>query len=287
MSHAHRVHGLRSTRFPEAARLLPFGPALGARSERLAARRPTGRTLALLAVIVVAAGGGLFALDRLPDVASLLATDRLATLLQSAGPIGPLLLIGGMIAAVVVSPIPSLPLDVAAGAAYGPIWGTIYVVIGAEIGAILSFLIARILGRELVHSLLRRDVRFCENCSDAHLAAALVLARLLPVVSFDIVSYGAGLTNVSLFTFAWTTLAGMIPPTVAFTYFGSSAASARWPLIAVGMVVVSVVLLAPKLVLRHPDAWWARLFLAARAASAAPAQVHQTPADTHFRRACP
>jgi membrane protein DedA with SNARE-associated domain len=86
-----------------------------------------------------------------------------------------------MAPAVAVSPIPSLPIDLAAGAAYGPVWGATYAVIGAEIGAVVSFLIARARGREWLYTLLRLDIRFCEQCSDRHLVTLLVLARLLPV----------------------------------------------------------------------------------------------------------
>jgi uncharacterized membrane protein YdjX (TVP38/TMEM64 family) len=45
------------------------------------------------------------------------------------------------------------------------------------------------------------------------------------------VSYGAGLTNISLMTFTLNTLFGMAPPTFALTHLGSSVVSAQWPLI--------------------------------------------------------
>ncbi len=54
---------------------------------------------------------------------------------------------GVMATAVVVSPIPSLPLDIAAGSFFGPLLGTLYAATGALAGAVLSFLIARLLGR--------------------------------------------------------------------------------------------------------------------------------------------
>jgi uncharacterized membrane protein YdjX (TVP38/TMEM64 family) len=234
----------------------------------------TSRTLLFLAVLAALAGGFIM-LERMVDLSELVKTDRLVALLQAAGPFGPFLLIGGMATAVVVSPIPSLPLDLAAGAAYGPAWGTFYAVLGAEIGAILSFLIARAVGREWLQKVLRLDVRFCELCSDRHLVTVLVLARLLPIVSFDVISYGAGLTNMSVITFALATLVGMVPPTLAFTYFGSSVVSAQWPLVLAGGLMVAFFLLVPKLVLRYPRAWWARLFLGA---SPQPAPVPAQPA---------
>jgi uncharacterized membrane protein YdjX (TVP38/TMEM64 family) len=59
--------------------------------------------------------------------------------LHDAGPLAPLLLIGSMACAVVIPPIPSLPLDLAAGAVFGPFYGALYALIGAEIGAIGCF----------------------------------------------------------------------------------------------------------------------------------------------------
>ena len=139
-----------------------------------------------------------------------------------------------MAIAVVISPIPSLPLDLAAGAAFGPYLGTVYAVIGAEIGAIISFLLSRTLGRELLTKFLRTDIVFCEKCSDHHFMLVLVLARLLPIFSFDVISYGAGLTNISLKTFAIATLIGMIPPTFALTYLGNSFLTSQIPLVIGG-----------------------------------------------------
>jgi uncharacterized membrane protein YdjX (TVP38/TMEM64 family) len=223
--------------------------------------RPTRRHIALLAA-ALAVIAAFVAIEQAVDFSQLLKPERIAEVFRSAGPAGPLLLIAAMTTAVVVSPIPSFPIDLAAGIAYGPLWGTAYAVLGALIGAMLSFVIARALGRELLEKLFRLEIRFCERCSDEHLVLVLVLARLLPIVSFDVISYGAGLTGMSLTTFSLATLVGMIPPTFAFTYFGSSVASAQWTLIAVGGAMVVLFLLTPKLVLRYPNAWWARLFLA-------------------------
>ncbi|BBM06243.1 hypothetical protein HAALTHF_53340n [Vreelandella aquamarina] len=55
-----------------------------------------------------------------------------------------------MITAIVMSPIPSGPIAMVAGAIYGPVWGTAYVVIGAEAGALLAFCIARLFGYEVM-----------------------------------------------------------------------------------------------------------------------------------------
>ena len=84
------------------------------------------------------------------DITEYLQPSRFVEFIQSFGVFAPAVFVGFMALAVVVSPIPSLPLDLAAGAAFGPFLGTVYAVLGAEIGAIISFLIGRALGQELI-----------------------------------------------------------------------------------------------------------------------------------------
>lgn len=64
-----------------------------------------------------------------------LLRERIAAL----GLWGPFAIIALMILAIMVSPLPSAPIAVAAGAAYGHFWGTAYVLVGAEAGAIAAF----------------------------------------------------------------------------------------------------------------------------------------------------
>ena len=184
---------------------------------------------------------------------------RIVDYLDAWGPVGPVVFIVMMAAAVVISPIPSLPLDLAAGVAFGPFLGTAYAVIGAEIGAMISFLIGRFLGRDVIAKLLKIDVVFCEKCTDHHLTRLVFLSRLFPVFPFDLISYGAGLTNMSLKAFALATLFGMIPPTYALTYFGSSVVTVDWPLILTGTGLIIVFLFLPKWIMKNPSTRWVRV----------------------------
>lgn len=235
---------------------MPRPDILSARS-RLRKRLPF-RTLVKGAAFLLLILGG-YGLSFWFDFSELLHPERITGWLQQTGPWAPLIFMALMATAVVISPIPSLPLDLAAGAAFGPVLGTTYAVIGAEVGAIASFLIGRALGRDVLTRILRTDINFCERCSDRHLAVFVFLSRLIPLFSFDLISYGAGLTNMSIKAFAVATLLGMIVPTYALTYAGSQVVSGKWLLIVLGLVMVAVLLLLPKLVLRYPTARWVRL----------------------------
>jgi uncharacterized membrane protein YdjX (TVP38/TMEM64 family) len=216
----------------------------------------TWMKLVLLALFVVAGWWGLSSFD----YERYLSPATLAQWLNDAGPWAPLLLIGSMICAVVIPPIPSLPLVLAAGAAFGPFDGALYAVIGAEIGATVCFLVARVWGREALSRVTKTEAMFGQLCTDHQLMGVVFITRLIPIFSFE-VSYGAGLTNISLKTFALATLFGMTPPTLAFTYLGSSVVSAQWPLIAAGVVMVLCFLAMPKLLTKYRTGAFARQFL--------------------------
>lgn len=213
-----------------------------------------------LALLALSVAVGWWAVSSF-DYERYLSLASLTQRLNDAGPWAPLLLIGSMTFAVMIPPIPSLPLDLAAGAAFGPFYGALYAVIGAEIGSIICFLMARALGREALSRLLKTDAMFCQMCTDHQLMGAIFLARLIPIFSFEVVSFGAGFTNVSLKTFALATLVGMAPPTFAFTYLGSSIVSTQWPLIAAGAGMVLFFLVMPKILTKYRTSAFARLFL--------------------------
>ena len=147
--------------------------------------------------------------------------DMLRRWFDTLGVWGPAAVIGTMVAAILVSPIPSAPIALAAGAIYGHFWGGFYVLAGAEIGALAAFAIARFFGYDLLHKWfgdrLSRGLAGSQNV----LMGTVFASRLLPFISFDIVSYAAGLTSLSFWRFAIATLAGIIPASFLLAHFGS------------------------------------------------------------------
>ena len=132
------------------------------------------------------------------DLVQLLDPKNTQRWLLERGSMAPLLFVLLMATAVVLSPLPSLPLTLAAGAFFGPFEGGFYSILGGVLGSSLAFLIARLVGRQLLERVLTGYIQFCVHCSDKLLTRVVLVSRLLPFVSFDIVSYGAGLTAMSL-----------------------------------------------------------------------------------------
>jgi len=62
------------------------------------------------------------------------------------------------------------------------------------------------------------------------LAGGVLVARLFPFISFDAVSYLAGLTRLRLSLFAAATLVGMIPMTFLFAHLGGAMTAGEEPM---------------------------------------------------------
>lgn len=181
--------------------------------------------------------------------------------LKSAGWLAPLVYILLRVIAILVTVVPNAPLDIAGGILFGPYWGTVYALIGSEAGAIACFLLARSLGRGAIIRLLHRDITFSDRIASRQLAYIVLFARLEPVFSFALVSYGAGLTSIPLRTFALSTLIGMTPGTVILNFYGRSFFSGSLLLqISLGLALVVLLLVVPIWIKRkNPWGWYDKM----------------------------
>lgn len=168
--------------------------------------------------------------------------DRAAvqTWVTAAGRWGPLAVIALMTAAVVASPIPSAPIALASGAMYGHYAGTAYVAIGSEIGAICAFFIARGVRRGAIERWLGDKADYGLLGSQNALTLTVFVSRLMPFVSFDAMSYAAGLSCLQFWRFALATIAGILPASFLLAHFGSQAiegnfGSAEWVVLGLGL----------------------------------------------------
>jgi len=158
---------------------------------------------------------------------------------------GPLIVIGLMVLAILVSPIPSAPIALAAGAAYGHIWGTFYVLLGAEIGALAAFGLARWLGGETLKRWFGDRLSVGLLGSQNALMGIVLISRLLPFISFDIVSYAAGLTLLSFWRFAIATLIGIVPASFLLAHFGGEMATGESDRIMLSVLALGTITLVP------------------------------------------
>ncbi len=176
--------------------------------------------------------------DRLGLPSELPNGDDLRAWFDTLGAVGPVAVIALMVVAILVSPLPSAPIALAAGAVYGHVWGTLYVLVGSEIGALAAFAIARFFGFDLLHKWFGKQLNSGLAGSQNVLMFTVFASRLLPFISFDIVSYAAGLTALKFWRFAIATLAGIIPASFFLAHVGSELVAGETDriLFAVGML---------------------------------------------------
>lgn len=185
----------------------------------------------LMLALAAAAAGGFVGLDQ----------QSVAALLDRAGVWGPVAIVGLMTMAVVISPLPSAPIAVAAGAAYGHTLGTGLVLAGALMGAVIAFALARLLGRDFVARWIGPTLDTGLLGSQNFLTWTVFVSRLLPFVSFDLVSYAAGLSALRPWRFVLATLAGIVPASFGLAHLGSALSApvtggTLWPVLALGLL---------------------------------------------------
>ena len=121
----------------------------------------------------------------------------------------------------VVAPLPAFLITFANAALFGFWKGALLSWSSAMVGAALCFFIARSLGREAVEKLTSKGaLKNIDDFFKRHGKQSILIARLLPFISFDIVSYAAGLSSVSFLGFWVATGLGQLPATLVYSYVG-------------------------------------------------------------------
>lgn len=198
--------------------------------------------MAILAVI----GAVIFAIRVLP-VAQWL--ESFQTFVREAGPLGYVLYVIVYVICCVLL-IPALALTLGAGAIFGFAAGSAVVIVGATLGATAAFLLGRTVFRKRVEAMVAANPRMAaiDRAIAAEGTKIMLLMRLSGFPPFTWINYALGLTGVRLRPYILTTLFGIIPGTLAFTWAGAAGAAAltgsgnRISLIvtAAGAVLVSV-----------------------------------------------
>ena len=127
-----------------------------------------------------------------------------------------------MILQSVAAPLPAFLITFANANLFGWWKGAILSWSSAMAGAMICFYIARILGRDVAERLTSRaGLQQIDEFFEKHGRMSILIARLLPFISFDIVSYAAGLTSMSFKSFFIATGIGQLPATIIYSYVGS------------------------------------------------------------------
>lgn len=123
----------------------------------------------------------------------------------------------------IAAPIPAFLITLSNAAIFGWWQGAILSWSSAMAGAALCFYIARFLGRDAVEKLTNKGaMESIDVFFERYGKYTIAICRLLPFVSFDFVSYAAGLTNMKFWAFFIATGLGQLPATIVYSYVGGT-----------------------------------------------------------------
>ncbi|CEN76282.1 DedA family protein [[Clostridium] sordellii] len=183
----------------------------------------------LIKVIIVIAGISLYFfipsikenVNQAVSILNNLDVDMLKKYILSFGMWAPTVSFILMILQSVIAPIPAFIITFANAGLFGWINGAILSWTSSMVGATLCFYIARFLGRDVVIKLTSNEgLNKVDKFFGKYGNYAILIARLLPFISFDIVSYAAGLTSMKFSAFFIATGIGQLPATIIYSYIG-------------------------------------------------------------------
>jgi uncharacterized membrane protein YdjX (TVP38/TMEM64 family) len=126
-------------------------------------------------------------------------------------------------------PFPAEFITIVNGMVWGPFWGLVITWTGAMTGAYLAFGLSRTFGQPFVARMVKnRHMGSFHQWLAEHEAGAVFISRFIPVISFNLINYAAGLTRMSWWTFTWATGLGILPITILMVVMGSRIQTLTW-----------------------------------------------------------
>jgi len=118
--------------------------------------------------------------------------------------------------------IPRTLLAIVAGLLFGLWWGVLWAEIGSVAGAAAGFLVARYINSGLVDVEHRAHLRPVLQRVERGGWRAVALLRLIPIMPHSLANYGLGLTRLPLAAYAFGSLIGQLPMTIAYVDLGAA-----------------------------------------------------------------
>jgi uncharacterized membrane protein YdjX (TVP38/TMEM64 family) len=162
-----------------------------------------------------------------------------------------------MIFQAIIAPLPAFVITFANGLLFGWAWGAVLSWSSAMAGAVLCYYLAKILGRPVVEKIVTaKALNWWDQFFAKYGKHAVFIARLVPIVSFDLVSYAAGVTSISFWQFFWATGLGQLPATILYSYLGQNATNTVKILFFLFTIVIALAVLG--MILRPKVQAWGK-----------------------------
>ena len=181
--------------------------------------------------------------------AQLSASERVLVLqhfFQEAGFFAPLAFVMFVVAEVIIAPIPGLMLYAPGGLIFGPWLGGSLAIVGNTIGAGISCVLARSAGQGWLEKIsANTSMEKLQEQLNRRGFWMILLLRLNPLTSTDLLSYAAGLTRIPTWHVMLATGLGMAPLCFAQSWLSDGIFNRWpglvWPLMIAGLLYLSAV----------------------------------------------
>ncbi|MFX0030132.1 MAG: TVP38/TMEM64 family protein [Candidatus Hermodarchaeota archaeon] len=140
-----------------------------------------------------------------------LIADWFVNPIYELGFIGIFLFIGIMAMQGLLVPIPSEVVLLATGIIWGWLIGGIMGIIGSMAAGLLCFYVSRRGGRPLAKKFIgEKAIDMADDLIKKYGIKAIIVSRLIPFISFDVISYASGLVDIDLRRYSIGTLIGSV-----------------------------------------------------------------------------
>jgi uncharacterized membrane protein YdjX (TVP38/TMEM64 family)/rhodanese-related sulfurtransferase len=170
------------------------------------------RTVLLAAILGAAALGWWLLKGRLDPAAIEAALGEL-------GWLGPVMFVAAFALATILF-VPGSIFGLAGGIVFGPLWGTVWNLAGGALGATGAFLLARFIAGDWIAASAHGRLKAVLSGVEAEGWRFVALARLVPIVPFNVLNYALGLTRIPLAQYMLATIICMVPGTAAYAWLG-------------------------------------------------------------------
>jgi uncharacterized membrane protein YdjX (TVP38/TMEM64 family) len=159
--------------------------------------------------------------------------DGLASLVESAGSLGPVLAVVGT-SFLILAMVPRTALAFVGGLLFGVGPGALYTLAGAMIGAGIAFWLGRLMGRDLIDAAVKysetpgfrgqisRRVTRVDAWLGKHGILGVLTIRLVPIAPYGPMSYALGTSATRFKDFLLGSLIAAIPSTFGYAALGAS-----------------------------------------------------------------
>lgn len=230
---------------------MPLTSAHNENANRSLQPHSAGRRLAVLLAKVLVAAGILLASWYVSQHASL---ETLRTTIAASGALSAWVYLAcWVVLPAFLFPVPVLAL--AGGALFGVVKGTLLTLVGALLNAAFMYVLARFVAKDFVTRLVRKHVgaslqKRLLTTNQWQLGSVFFMMRLIPLVSYNMANYVAGITNIRFWVHMLETFLGIIPGTVIFLNMGDKLYQPGSTEFWIAIALLAVLIIVPLIIAR-------------------------------------